>query len=191
MPAPDAAALPRIEAYPPIDYGNSAEVFQPYDERFPDVAALVIQLFAERDAPLVVEHVGSTAIPGCAGKGVIDLMIPYRDGRFEHTLAVIQDLGFQIWRSRDPFPETRPVLIGSVLHDGKSFRLHFHLIPEIDPEVNLQRHFRDTLRENPVLIEEYQASKLASLQAKPADGADYNLGKDAFIKRVMASAETE
>ena len=27
---------------------------------------------------LPVEHVGSTAVPGCAGKGVIDLMIPYR-----------------------------------------------------------------------------------------------------------------
>ncbi len=192
MPAPDAARLPRIEAYyPPIDYRDAADVFRPYDDRFPHVAALVGQVIAESDATLVVEHVGSTAIPNCAGKGVIDLMIPYRDGQFEETLAVVQDLGFQIWRSRDPFPETRPVLIGSIQHDGTRFRLHLHLIPEADPEVINQRHFRETLRDNPALIEEYQASKLASLQANPADGTDYNLGKDVFIKRVMANAQAE
>ena len=37
------------------------------------VARMVAELVAERRANLVVEHLGSTAVPGLAGKGVVDL----------------------------------------------------------------------------------------------------------------------
>jgi len=44
---------------------------------------------------ITVEHVGSTAVSGCAGKGVIDLLIPYRKGGLEPDKETLKELGFQ------------------------------------------------------------------------------------------------
>jgi GrpB-like predicted nucleotidyltransferase (UPF0157 family) len=46
--------------------------------------------------------VGSTSVPGCAGKGVIDLMVVYPPGHLDDTKAVLADLGFQ--RQLSSFP---------------------------------------------------------------------------------------
>src|SRR5690349_18287190 len=50
---------------------------QDSDPRAPAVAEAVAGLIRARRPSLVVEHVGSTAIPGCRGKGVIDLAVLY------------------------------------------------------------------------------------------------------------------
>ena len=52
----------------------------PYDPRAPEVARRVTEIIHRQLPHVLVEHVGSTAVPGCAGKGVIDLLIPYREG---------------------------------------------------------------------------------------------------------------
>jgi GrpB-like predicted nucleotidyltransferase (UPF0157 family) len=44
---------------------------------------------------VIVEHVGSTAVPGCAGKGAIDLLVPYREGELEPVKEILEQLGFQ------------------------------------------------------------------------------------------------
>ena len=42
---------------------------------------------------LRVEHIGSTSVPGCAGKGIIDLMVLYPVGGLEHARQVLDSLG--------------------------------------------------------------------------------------------------
>ena len=78
-----------------------------------------MDLIAERLPDTAVEHVGSSAVPGCAGKGYLDLVIPYCD---DTHLGLIDDalfaLGFGRQRSRDPFSETRPMRIGAIDHEG-------------------------------------------------------------------------
>jgi len=78
---------------------------------------------AERVGPLiethipgggVVEHIGSTAVPGCAGKGVVDLMVLYEPGRLPEVRKGLDALGFQRQTGRDPFPEERPMRVGSI-----------------------------------------------------------------------------
>src|SRR5262249_42227181 len=77
-----------------------------------------------------VEHIGSTAVPDLPGKGVIDLMLLYPEGSLERVRAGIDSLGFQRQSTRDPFPDTRPMRLGSVLFDGSKFRLHLHVLAE-------------------------------------------------------------
>ena len=51
-----------------------------YDPRAADIARLVAALVYEHLPHVRVEHVGSTSVPGCAGKGIVDLMIAVADG---------------------------------------------------------------------------------------------------------------
>ena len=51
----------------------------------------------------------STAVPNCAGKGVIDLMLVYASGELTRTAAAVDALGFQAFSSaRQPFPVAKP-----------------------------------------------------------------------------------
>ena len=104
-----------------------------------------------------MEHVGSTSVPGCAGKGVVDLMIAASDREIEAVKEILDRLGFQRQTNRDPFPEDRPMGIGSVVHDGETFLLHIHVIPASSPEVDALRFFRACLRDDPELLKAYVA----------------------------------
>ncbi|MGD9711201.1 MAG: GrpB family protein [Thermomicrobiales bacterium] len=173
-----------ILPYQPIRYDDPSDIFRSYDPRFPDVAASLIDRIAEALPGAAVEHIGSTAIPGCAGKGVIDLMLVYTadDGP---PVAAAEAMGFAVYRSRDPFPDERPVLVGMFPYDRDAFRVHLHLIPAGTQEIEVQRRFRDRLRADPALVDAYVAAKRASLAATPADSTDYNRGKHAFIEKVI------
>ena len=108
---------------------------------------------------MIVEHVGSTAVPECTGKGVIDLMLLYGDGRLEEAKSLLEALGFQPQGSRDPFPESRPMRVGEIEFEGSMFRLHVHVIEMHSPEVAELRTFRDALRADPELVADYVARK--------------------------------
>ena len=121
-------------------------------------------------------------MPGCAGKGYLDLVIPYRD---DTHLAAINDalfaLGFGRQRNRDPFPETRPMRTGAIDHEGETFLLHVHVVPESTHETAELLDFRDRLRADPALVAEYVAAKRAILKAGVLDGVDYAERKGKFI----------
>jgi GrpB-like predicted nucleotidyltransferase (UPF0157 family) len=146
------------------------------------VAARVVALFGERLPDTAIEHVGSSSVPGCAGKGVLDLVIPYRD---DAHLGAINDalfgLGFGRQRNRDPFPETRPMRIGAIDHEGETYLLHVHVVAEDTHHLAELIEFRDRLRADQALVAEYVAAKRAILDAGVRDGVDYAERKGKFI----------
>jgi GrpB-like predicted nucleotidyltransferase (UPF0157 family) len=155
---------------------------RPWDPRAPEVAARVVALIAERLPDTTVEHIGSSSVPSCEGKGYLDFVIPYRD---DTHLGGINDalfaLGFGRQRGRDPFPESRPMRIGAIDHEGETFLIHAHVVPESGPEAAELLDFRDRLRADPDLVAEYVAAKRAVLDAGVLDGVDYAEKKGKFI----------
>src|SRR5262245_38028637 len=99
-------------------YEDRQAVCQEYDRRAVEVARRVAASIRYHLAGVVVEHVGSTSIPGCAGKGVVDLMLVYPDGQLEATRDLLDAVGFQRQGTRDPFPGERPMRTGSLTHEG-------------------------------------------------------------------------
>lgn len=134
---------------------------------------------------LQVEHVGSTAVPGCAGKGIVDLMIPVPEGEMEAVKELLDRLGFQRQTTRDPFPEDRPMRVGALLHDGETFLLHVHAIPAKSPEVDELRFFRACLRADAELLKAYVARKREIIAGGTTDSLDYCHEKGRFIKEVL------
>ena len=73
----------------------------PCDPRAPLVARSVTGMIHQHLPSALLEHIGSTAVPGYAWKGVIDLLIPYREGELEPVKDTLQEPGFQRQSTRN------------------------------------------------------------------------------------------
>jgi GrpB-like predicted nucleotidyltransferase (UPF0157 family) len=166
-------------------YASRPAVCQDYDPRAADVARLIAASIYDHLAQARVEHVGSTSVPGCAGKGIVDLMIAVADGELEKVKGLLERLGFQGQIGRDPFPETRPMRAGSFVHDGETFLVHVHVIPARSPEVEEMRFFRTCLRADPELLRAYVTRKRKIIASGVTDSLEYCRIKGEFIRDVL------
>jgi GrpB-like predicted nucleotidyltransferase (UPF0157 family) len=157
-----------------------------HDPHAPAAAGRVAALITSRLPDVAVEHIGSTAVPGCAGKGVVDLMVLYPAGRLQAVKDCLAALGFQRQGTRDPFPEDRPMRVGTLVNDGRSFRLHVHVLAADAPEAAVLRGFRDRLRANAELRAAYVARKREILAAGFTDSLDYCEQKGPFITATLS-----
>ena len=83
----------------------------------------------ERRPDLVVEHIGSTSVPGLPGKGIVDLSIETTPDEIPGVVAMLYELGFGPQPGPDPWPPTRPMPVGSLELDGTRYRIHLHVQP--------------------------------------------------------------
>lgn len=171
-------------------YQDAPAVCKEYDSRAPLVAMYVAGFIYTRRLPGVrVEHIGSTSVEGCAGKGIVDLMVLYPDGQLEAVKRALDEIGFQPQSNRDPFPEDRPMRVGSVEYDGSLFRLHAHVIWAGSPEAEGLQEFRDRLRGDETLRREYVAKKRAIIGSGVTDGVDYSIIKGEFVTQALDSTK--
>ena len=159
----------------------------PYDIRFPSVAEQVASLVLDRMPNVTVEHIGSTAVPGCGGKGVIDVMVVCAPELLESVKDLLADLGFQPQTTRDAFPENRPMRVGALRHQGQVFRIHTHVLNSDAPEAAGLLAFRDRLRTDSTLRASYEACKKAILAAGVTDSVAYAEAKGRFFEGVGAN----
>jgi GrpB-like predicted nucleotidyltransferase (UPF0157 family) len=166
-------------------YTGRPAVCRDYDPRAAVVAGQVAALISAHLPSVGVEHVGSTAVPGCAGKGTVDLVIPVAEGEMDKVKALLDRLGFQHQTGQDPFPESRPMRTGSWEHDGETFLLHVHVIPASSPEVDEMRFVRACLRADPELVRAYVARKREIIAGGVTDSLEYCRIKGQFLKTVF------
>ena len=152
----------------------------PYDPQWP-------MLFREAEAELraagnpawVIEHIGSTAIPGMSAKPVIDIAIR-SDGDFDSHRPFLEDAGWQVGSS----VRTHPVMIFAP--DGRRTRIAHFFSPSQWPLAH-QRVLRDWLRTHPEDAALYERAKVdAAVNA--TDRRSYNDGKTLVIQQIMDRA---
>jgi GrpB-like predicted nucleotidyltransferase (UPF0157 family) len=170
----------------PIEpYSHVRASCRAFDPHAGEVADTVAALLRSRFPQMEVEHVGSTAIPGCAGKGIIDLMALYPDGMLEQARAAVDSLGFQPQTFGEPFPEDRPMRVGTLRLHGRRYRIHVHVIAASASEVDALRTFRDRLRRNTTLVRDYVARKRTLISRGITGSPDYARAKGGFISSVL------
>ena len=155
--------------------------FHAYDPRGREIARILNGTITHIEPALQVEHVGSTSVFGCGGKGIIDLAVLYSGGFLARAKAVLDDLGFQKQGGREPFPENRPMRVGCVEHEGEPFRIHAHVIAFGSDEHRALVSFREALRTSSELRHSYEELKRATLASGITDSIEYNKAKEAFI----------
>jgi GrpB-like predicted nucleotidyltransferase (UPF0157 family) len=166
---------------PPIGrYRRVPVQVQQADPHAPEVARRLIALIAIRWPGAPAEHVGSTAVPGLAGKNIIDLLLAADPVDIPAITQALLGLGFQP-QVPAAFPATRPMLWGTFHHGATDYRVHVHVVPAASPEVAAMRGFRDALRADPLLRRRYAALKRAIVAGGPVDPVAFTKAKHDWI----------
>lgn len=175
MTTPDPRPEPAI-----LPYERRVAHVSDWDARTVDVARDIAAMIQARRPELSVEHIGSTAVPGLPGKGIVDLSVETDPASIPGIVAVLHELGFQDQPGPDPWPPTRPMLVGAVLVDGDEFRIHFHVQPT-GGDSRRDIAFRDALRNDPELMRQYADLKTAITRGSSVDGYRYTHSKTTWI----------
>jgi GrpB-like predicted nucleotidyltransferase (UPF0157 family) len=150
------------------------------DRHAPEAARCLIALIATRWPATPAEHVGSSAVPGLAGKNTLDLLLAADPADIPAITQALLELGFQP-QLPAAFPATRPMLWGSSRHGPTDYRVHVHVVPASSPEVAAMRGFRDALRADPLLRRRYAALKRAIVDGGPVDPVAFTKAKHDWI----------
>jgi GrpB-like predicted nucleotidyltransferase (UPF0157 family) len=173
------ASTPPIGRYLPV----SVEIHKA-DPDAPEVARRLIALIVTRWPATPAEHIGSSAVPGLAGKNIIDLLLAADPAHLPSITQALVELGFQP-QLPAAFPPTRPMLWGTFRHGPTTHRVHVHVVPAGSPEVAALRGFRDALRADPVLRRRYVALKRAIVEGGPVDPVTFTKAKHDWIAATL------
>ncbi|MFG3531388.1 GrpB family protein [Streptomyces sp. NPDC047917] len=165
---------------------NRMIVVSDYDPRWPERFEDLRQRLAPHVADLAVsiEHVGSTAVPGCAAKSIIDLDIVVSG---EAVMpALIARLTVQGYR-----PEGDLGIPGREAFQAPPGVPEHHLYGVIAGSKPHLDHvlLRDYLRQWPDEVRRYSALKVALAQQFPVDSegrAAYSAAKSALVEELIA-----
>ena len=157
---------------------NRLAAYQPgWAEAFAQEAARIRATLGPR--VLAIEHYGSTSIPGLPAKPIIDLLIGVRDlGEVADIAPAMFALGYD--------DHTRNVVPGHyIMGLGEQRTHHAHFVAFESEHWWPPLAFRDRLRADPALRDEYEALKRRLVIEHPHDRAAYTEAKSAFVERVL------
>ena len=136
------------------------------------------------DIVVAVHHVGSTAIPGCDAKPIIDMLLAVTSlDDLDARASALEGLGYEAM-GEFGIPGRRYFRKGPAFED----RTHqIHAFADGSPEIARHLAFRDHLRNNPDAVREYVALKRRLAAEHPTDVEAYTDGKSAFITAIEAA----
>jgi GrpB-like predicted nucleotidyltransferase (UPF0157 family) len=162
-----------------------------YDPQWPELYEREKQRItgALGDLLVAIEHVGSTSVPGLAAKPRIDIMTGVRSEDYlDRTIGPMTALGFEyISKYEDEMPYRR---LFSREPSGDQIAVNIHTVA-VGSEF-WERHllFRDYLRTNPDVAEEYARLK-RDLAPQFIATNDYAEAKTEFIQSIETRARAE
>jgi GrpB-like predicted nucleotidyltransferase (UPF0157 family) len=138
---------------------------------------------------LLLEHIGSTAVPGLAAKPVIDIAVGVQSLVDAPVLIpCLEQLGY-IYDSilEQLVPERRFFWKGTpMIHT-----YHLHLAEPDHPVLRKPLQFRDYLRTHPDAVEQYGVLKRELAKRYVQDLDAYVAGKTSFVENVMLQIKSD
>jgi GrpB-like predicted nucleotidyltransferase (UPF0157 family) len=131
---------------------------------------------------LLIEHVGSTSVPGLAAKPKIDILLVVADSADEEAYIPALEAAAYILRIREPDWHEHRIL------KGPDTDINLHVFSSGCPEIDRMLHFRDWLRSNETDRRLYERTKrdLARLDWKYVQ--NYADAKTAVVEEILARA---
>lgn len=160
--------------------------FKPYSPSFPELFRKEKDRIASliRSA-LAIEHVGSTAVPGLGGKGIIDIAIAIQPQETEVVSAQLQKLGY-VFRESGSTPTRLFFRVDLPDPEQGIRRYHVHLTSLEGKDWKDLISFRDYLRNHPDTVQEYAELKEKAAFEVNEDGEKYRKLKDPIFKKILS-----
>jgi GrpB-like predicted nucleotidyltransferase (UPF0157 family) len=155
----------------------------------------------------VIEHIGSTSVPGLGAKPIIDILIGMpTEADLDKVIAPMQRCGYTYFKKYEPgmpyrrlFVKLAPngkerppalVDVNDMLITGQHFiaRANIHVLVKDTLHWNRHIAFRDYLRAHPDVRDAYHELKKEISLREFRDTLEYNEAKNDFVKRVEQAA---
>jgi GrpB-like predicted nucleotidyltransferase (UPF0157 family) len=132
------------------------------------------------DRALLVEHVGSTSVPGLAAKPIVDIVLTVADSAAEDAYVPALETAGYVLRIREPdWFEHR-------LLKGPDTSVNLHVFSAGCPEINRMLAFRDRLRANDADRDLYLATKRELAAHTWEHVQHYADAKSEVVERILA-----
>jgi GrpB-like predicted nucleotidyltransferase (UPF0157 family) len=159
----------------------------PYDPDWPAAFERERQVIAPLfpTPPRVIEHMGSTSIPGLPAKPIIDIIVLVDDLEAGRTaIPALEAAGYSFWTAN---PDKTKLYLVKGLPPAPRRTHHLHVY---DDEREVERHliFRDRLRTDPGARGAYLALKRDLADRFRDDREAYSSAKTAFVDELVLSS---
>lgn len=156
----------------------------PYDDGWPELFAReadrIRGVLGSR--ALMIEHVGSTAVPGLSAKPIIDALLVVADSASEEAYVPDMEAAGYALRIREPgWYEHR-------LFKGPDTDVNVHVLPKGCPEIDRMLSFRDRLRSNEEDRKLYQEKKRELALQEWKYVQNYADAKGEVVEEILARA---
>lgn len=139
------------------------------------------------DLDIVVEHVGSTSVPGLAAKPIIDIAVGVRgEIAIDRIIQILEPLGY-IYRRDEGARGGQLFVVDQEDQPGHRIA-YIHMVTTDDPQWARYLGFRDLLRGNPDARIEYEQLKRRLAAEFPDDRIGYTSAKQSFIENLLATS---
>jgi GrpB-like predicted nucleotidyltransferase (UPF0157 family) len=136
---------------------------------------------------VIVHHIGSTAVPGLAAKPIVDLMALVTDlADLDRERGRVEALGYH-WHGELGISGRRYCTLSTEI-GIRIVQLHFFKTDSPHAERHLA--FRNYLRAHPETANAYENVKRRARDLHPNDSHAYSDEKDAWIRKMEATALT-
>lgn len=136
------------------------------------------------DRALLIEHVGSTSVPGLAAKPHIDILLAVADSSDEASyVPALEDAGYVLHIREPGWHEHRAFT-------GLETDLNLHVFSEGCVEIERMLRFRDHLRRNKTDRLLYERTKRELAQRTWKYGQHYADAKTTIVEEILARADT-
>ncbi|ORX40771.1 grpb/dephospho-CoA kinase [Kockovaella imperatae] len=154
--------------------------------RFEEHKTLIVNAVSDRI--ISIAHTGSTSIPGCPAKPIIDIDLVVKDIHDESSyIPQLEKAGYRFLLREPRWMEHR-----YLVHDVETmFPCQIHVFPDNVAEPERHRIFREWLKSHPEDLERYANVKRQSAEEANAHGEDqmgYNQRKEYIIREILDRA---
>jgi len=161
-------------------------VFRKYESRYKEFFEMEKVKLASILRGAVIEHVGSTAVPGMGGKGILDIAVAVPKRGLKSAARKLSEGGYE-FRAKASTPER--LFFRRDCADGRKVRrIHIHLMPLGSRDLKEHIAFRDFLIDYPDKARQYAEIKKEAAKVSRGDGDVYNAYKKRFIEDATKSA---
>lgn len=135
------------------------------------------------DTAIAIEHIGSTAVPGLAGKPTVDVLVLVDDiasvDQFTKAMdaAGYTSLGEYVTNGARLF----------VKEKDNSRVVNVHVFQKDHPHVKEMLALRNYLRNHPKIVKQYSELKFDLAKKHPNDYGSYRKYKDAWMEKLQAT----
>jgi GrpB-like predicted nucleotidyltransferase (UPF0157 family) len=181
--ADDELARVTIGQVRPLDAPVTLAEYEPaWPERYAALASVIRQALG--DAVALVEHVGSTSVPGLVAKPIIDIVLAVADSADEAAYVTALEAQGYALRIREPDLYEHRML------EGADADVNLHVFSTGCPEIDRMLLFRDRLRADSVERERYAAVKRELTPQRWHHVQHYADAKTAVVNEIVARACT-